>query len=319
MATVSWICSYTPRELIRALGLEERRLWGVDARESASPYLAANLCGYSRACLAQVLEERPEAVLVVSSCHALGHLYAALRLLRDTKPFYLSLPRCSSPAAESFLASSLRRLAQELSLLSSASLDEARLSEELERGMEERRSRAHLYEQSLSAYQRYRRLRGEGGELAPASRGPRLLLTGSPPPPALLRLMEDCGAGPVIDDTCGGYRELDLPEFPPAPDPFLSLARLYLRRPPCPCLVGERECRLAYLQGLSQRFGVRGVVYHTVKFCDPAIYELVAVRDWAERSKLPFLWVETEYGEPGEQLRVRLRALVEMLQAEEDG
>lgn len=317
MTTVGWICSYTPRELFRALGFGERRLWGIDPRGSALPHLAANLCGYSRACLAQALGEgRPEVLVVAGSCHALIHLYAALQLEGLKHLFFLPLPRLGAPEAEDFFAAALRRLAEELTAVGGGRLDEEGLREALQGGMKERREKARLYREPVSGFSRYLYLRGEGKDLAPASSNfPRLLLTGSPPPPRLLQLIEECGGYLAVEDCCGTYRDLGFPEIEEAEDPFLTMARLYLRRPPCPRMVGDRARRFEYLRGLIKEFRAEGIVYHTVKFCDHALYELAAVRRWAEKEGIPLLWVETEYGEPGEQARVRLAAFVEMLAA----
>ncbi|RDV83210.1 2-hydroxyacyl-CoA dehydratase subunit D [Ammonifex thiophilus] len=317
MTTVSWVCSYTPRELFRALGFGERRLWGVDPRGSALPHLAANLCGYSRACLAQASgEERPEVLVVAGSCHALIHLYAALQLEGLKNLFFLPLPRLGASEAEEFFAAVLRRLAEELAAVRGGRMDEERLKEELRVGVRERREKIRLFREPVSGFSRYLYLRGEGKDLTPARSGfPRLALTGSPPPPRLLQLVEECGGCLAVEDCCGAYRDLYFPEVGEAEDPFLTLARLYLRRPPCPRMVGDRARRFKYLQELIRDFRVEGIVYHTVKFCDHALYELAAVRRWAEKEGIPLLWVETEYGEPGEQVRVRLAAFVEMLAA----
>jgi benzoyl-CoA reductase/2-hydroxyglutaryl-CoA dehydratase subunit BcrC/BadD/HgdB len=147
--------------------------------------------------------------------------------------------------------------------------------------------------------------------------GPRLLVAGSPLPFAYLDLIEELGGNIAGDDLCRGYRYC-LPEVAAQGgslqgDPFLSLARGYLQRIPCPRMLNGR-LRFAHLQGLVRECGARGVVYHALKFCDLSLYEYALLRSRFNAAGIPVLYLETEYRNAGlEQARTRIQAFLELL------
>lgn len=141
--------------------------------------------------------------------------------------------------------------------------------------------------------------------------GPRLLLVGSPPPLSYVDLLEELGGAVVGDDFCQGYRYC-LPEIEEGPDAFLSLARGYLERVPCPRMLAGQE-RFAYLSRLAKEWRVQGIIYHALKFCDSSLYEYVLLRDFFSREGIPVLYLETDYRSGGlEQARTRLQAFLEV-------
>lgn len=143
-------------------------------------------------------------------------------------------------------------------------------------------------------------------------RGPRLLVAGSPLPFAYLDLIEELGGNIVGDDLCQGYRYC-LPEVEEGPDPFLSLARGYLGRVPCPRMLAAKE-RFSYLLSLARKAGARGIIYHALKFCDASLYEYPLFRERFAEAGIPVLYLETEYRDVGlEQARTRIQAYLELL------
>lgn len=144
-------------------------------------------------------------------------------------------------------------------------------------------------------------------------RGPRLLVAGSPLPIAYLDLIEELGGNIVADDLCQGYRYC-LPEVEEGPDPFLSLARGYLGRVPCPRMLAGKE-RFSYLLSLARKAGAQGVIYHALKFCDAYLYEYPLFRERFAEAGIPVLYLETEYRDVGlEQARTRIQAYLELLE-----
>jgi benzoyl-CoA reductase/2-hydroxyglutaryl-CoA dehydratase subunit BcrC/BadD/HgdB len=95
---IGWVCSYTPVEIINALGLPSFRLFGDSSPTSL--YLPSNFCPYSRSCFSEVLEkdEQLTGVILLASCHAQVHLYNALTRYYTVKGkrffcYLLDLPR----------------------------------------------------------------------------------------------------------------------------------------------------------------------------------------------------------------------------------
>jgi benzoyl-CoA reductase subunit C len=74
------------------------------------------------------------------------------------------------------------------------------------------------------------------------------------------------------------------------------------------------ERRLDALISLARRSGARGVVFYDVKFCEPELFDLPALRSGLQESGLPSLAIEVDLSDPlPEQARTRLEAFLEMI------
>ena len=129
-------------------------------------------------------------------------------------------------------------------------------------------------------------------------------------------LLEECGARIVGDDLCSGSRQFTRVDLD-ADRPVLGqLAAATLDRPLCArTLSPDRPDALAE-QALSlvHEHGARGAVAHVVKFCDPYLLRLPALRDAFQQAGVPLLVLEGDctLGALGQQ-RTRIEAFVEML------
>jgi benzoyl-CoA reductase/2-hydroxyglutaryl-CoA dehydratase subunit BcrC/BadD/HgdB len=179
-----------------------------------------------------------------------------------------------------------------------------------------------INEAAASGLERARELLRPAGnqeeETAPGGRVPVFLFGNVLPDPEVFALFESCGARIVADDLCTGSR-LFAPLGPAGSgDPFVHLARGLLRRPPCArTLDPSRPGRLAELiAAAAQLSGARGVIGHVLKFCDPYLARLPAVRDALREAGLPLLVLEGDCSlrSLGQQ-RTRIEAFVEMLGA----
>jgi len=142
--------------------------------------------------------------------------------------------------------------------------------------------------------------------------GPRLVISGAIlDEAALIRMIEDTGATVTAMDTCAGIRSFE-GAVSAADEPLRALAERYLSRPPCSRMQMMAE-RVQYLQSLLERTHSDGLIYHTIKFCDPYAYDLAAIRQTLP-PEFPVLAVESEYRPAGlEQSRTRIEAFVEMI------
>ena len=74
------------------------------------------------------------------------------------------------------------------------------------------------------------------------------------------------------------------------------------------------EARLDYLNELIKEYAVDGIIYLTLKYCDPFLYEAVLFRDKLEVGGVPSTLLEVDHNLSGlGQLRTRIQAFVEML------
>lgn len=146
----------------------------------------------------------------------------------------------------------------------------------------------------------------------------RLLLAGSIVAPGntkIIDLLDSLGVTVVGDDICTGQRTfagLDVRE------PTLAgLARAYLDRTPCAAqLYPEQKTdkRLINLFDLIDRHRADGVIYHTLRFCDPYTFRVEENKALLDERDIPFLQLHTDYGANDiGQLQTRIQAQVEII------
>jgi benzoyl-CoA reductase subunit C len=134
--------------------------------------------------------------------------------------------------------------------------------------------------------------------------------------PRAMEMFEKCGCRVVGDDLCTGSRQMWSIEAGTGGDPFRRLAVGLLSRPACARTMAGRPGHLAgqVLDGV-QRTGARGVIAHVMKFCDPYLARLPAVREKLRREGVPMLVLEGDctLRSLGQQ-RTRIEAFAETLQ-----
>lgn len=96
-------------------------------------------------------------------------------------------------------------------------------------------------------------------------------------------------------------------------EPLAALARRYLLKTPCARMKSSYE-RFEELGQVIENYDIRGVIYHTLKFCDVFIYDHHPFQQFLEQRGIPLLRIETEYDPalPG-QVKTRLQAFLEIL------
>lgn len=148
---------------------------------------------------------------------------------------------------------------------------------------------------------------------------PRILLAGSiiaRGDTKLTNMIERMGGRIVADDLCTGQRffaQLEVRE------PTLKgISEAYLNKVPCaslPYLLSiETDRRLAYLSQLINRYRVEGIIYHTLRFCDPFTFKGFETKQFF-KDKVAFLEIHTEYARSDEgAIMTRVEAFMELIQ-----
>jgi benzoyl-CoA reductase/2-hydroxyglutaryl-CoA dehydratase subunit BcrC/BadD/HgdB len=149
-------------------------------------------------------------------------------------------------------------------------------------------------------------------------KGPRVLLSGTIIPVGdtkLIDIIERFGGRIVADDLCTGLR------------PFLNLniqepttkgiANAYIDRVPCgslPYLDLESDRRLHNLKQLVKEYKAKGVIYHTLRYCDPFTFKANETKEILEKEHVPFLEIHTEYARSDlGGIETRVEAFIEMI------
>ncbi len=116
---MSWVCTYTPLEIIIAAGFYPYRLLPAHIDPSlANSYLDSNFCPYVRSCLGEGLTKKSaylDNLIIGNSCDAMRRLYDAWRhYVPGSFIYLLDLPRNNSPKALEYYQYNLQRLIEEL-------------------------------------------------------------------------------------------------------------------------------------------------------------------------------------------------------------
>jgi benzoyl-CoA reductase/2-hydroxyglutaryl-CoA dehydratase subunit BcrC/BadD/HgdB len=342
---IGFTCSYTPLPLIDAAGFVPFRVLPIgEAPDQAGSLLHDNLCPQVKRILDRVLAaDLPEleGVVIMSSCDAMRRLADAWRMARPADPVELiDLPVCDDEISLQRFAAELRRLAGVLAEWGGRQIDDhtlavscrryAKLGAALDR-LGERVATGSLpggirtlqelvnvavsrpLEESLAEVERHLDADQPGVE---ANGVPVMLFGNVLPDPAAMELFASCGARLVGEDLCTGSKQVVGVGIGDGDEVYSGLARAVLARPPCArSLRAQQPAWLgAGLVDQAKALGARGVIVHVVKFCDPYLTRLPAVRDKLRDAGLPALVLEGDCTLRSlGQHRTRIEAFVEML------
>ena len=341
MPRVGWLCSYTPVEVITAVGLTPVRLLGsADKEAAARGFLPVALCPYLKSALGTALmgEEPLDGIVVAACCDGLRRLADVWARYVPGFVYTLDVPRRRDEAAIAYFRGRLVALAQRLGERYGVPVSEEALGSAIAaynqtrrllavlddlrargiglpagemQGVWERASREALATFQPGLEELLARLQGAGDRPSAVP----VVVSGNvlaPDDKRALSLIEELGGRVVGDDLCSGTRwlagEVDL-----GPDPYLALARRYLERVPCARMLDAAE-RYEELVRLCRRTGARGVIYLSQKFCDTFLYDFGPLRERLQGEGIRTLLLELD-GTTATlgQSRTRVEAFLEVL------
>lgn len=342
---VGWTCTYLPLEILEAGDLSPFRILPEATTEKADSYLDPNFCPFLKASLERALSggySFLSGIIFLNSCDGMRRLFDAWRFYcKPSFSYLLDLPRIINPSSIRFFREALEELIERLNLYFGIKITEERLLSAIERSNRTRALIKDLFSLQgkgdppithgdlldiLSegwrvdrssfnlALESFLNEVGEGGEIPP--RSPKLMVTGSLlDGTALIRLIEELGGEVVASDLCIGLRVLE--SVPLDSDPLSSLSQAYLEKPPC-ARMHDTERRI---QGLKQKLiesETQGLIYVSLKFCDPYLYEVPAIEEAIKGIGVPMLFLEGEYtGKIGGATRTRIQAFIEVLKRDD--
>lgn len=337
-------CFYglVPKEVVHAAGflpvqLIEERDGGLEERAELLPFL----CAMSKNLTGQIYEGRYEyldGILVGTVCDTNRHVLDIwahkkvvpyLRLVRT--------PSTATAAAYNFYALELRRLAQELGGMSGQKVTEQKLWESIElynqnRTLMEkfRLSRAALHISASDAVYVFASslvmdVQEHNQMLKDLLESPARPAASKPGAPGvlisamnlnmawdLISLVEEYGGQVVADDFPNSAR-YGISRIPLEGDPFLALAKGYLRRVPAPGIFSfqERAEDLAQQMRLSN---ARGLIYLVQLYCDAYAMEYAILKERLDLWGIPHMKLEAEDNPASlQQLNVRVQSFLESL------
>ena len=343
--SVGFTCAYTPLALLEAAGFAPYRILPKDGPpDQAGQILHDNLCPHVKRVLDRAIAgDLPDlaGAVFVNSCDAMRRLADAWEHVRpDDRIIAIDLPPAVDEDAISFFAGELSRLSKVFAQWSGrpVSQDEigngvqkynqlagflAEVRELLRNGAIKggaARMQAFYNAASVEPPDRsIETLKQEIGQAGPPQtrQGVPVFLFGNVmPDPQAFALFESCGAVVAGDDFCTASRVFTAFELDGPGDVFHRLARQVLSKPACArTMDASRPGKIAdeVLAGATA-CGAKGVIGHTLKFCDPYLARVPGIRAALKQAGMPFLFLEGDctLGSIGQQ-RTRIEAFIEMM------
>lgn len=339
-------CSYVPEEIALAAGFRLRRF--LPEARPADAWIHPKTCGYVKNLLAAALaaEDLDAAgIVIANSCDAMRRLYDLWTSYVPRIPaFFLDVPKKRDDASIAFFASELAKLSGWLhEELQGASVTEKNLGEavrtcnqirslmgevfELQRAEPSGLAGTQVFDLCLAGVARAkpelaadieRLVSGAEPKEGEAPRRRIVVAGGLVSERHVVAEIERAGADVVALDTCIGLRSYE-DHVEAAPDPLTALARRYLTRRGCARMEGLEQ-RGRCIEMLAGDTKADGVVYCSLKFCDPCLYDVPLIGKTLRERGIPFLWLEDDYASASlGQLRTRIEAFLELIEQADGG
>jgi len=348
MGVAGIYCEFTPRELILAAGALPVCLCGASRRTipAAETVLPSNLCPLIKSSFGYILTSRcpffivSDMIVAETTCDGKKKMY---ELIADKKPQHILELTQKVQEEEAFRhwKSEVTKLKNALEsqfdcLISDNDLEDAihlmnkeriLLRNALELGkrkpsivtgleLANLRYRISGLEEHQVMLKEFTELVGSRTEPVCSENAPRILLTGCPMSHGTLKvieIIEECGGIVAVQETCSGWKPLDILTEENTGNPIEAIARKHFDIP-CSCMTPNTG-RLELIQRLSEEFKIDAVVDLVWHACLTYSIESWQVEKHVrEQLGLSYLKIETDYSESDrERLSVRIQTLLEML------
>lgn len=282
---IHYVCKYTPIELFKGFGEECAVLEEMPENFEMSDQIAhANLCGFGKSVIQAVLEGKADQLVLVNCCDSMRRVYDIVASTGKCKFLYmLDLPHEDNECEKVKFAGAIRRLKEAYEAYSRQQFDKERFIRSFTESEKERK--------------------------------PYIGVLGVRVSGVLEDMIQDNIRMKVDNLTCTGGRRLAvLPEEMETMDEdamFLAYADALLAQMPCFRMNNSTRRNQLYLDP-----DLKGIIYHTIKFCDYYGFEYASIK---KNIKVPLLKIETDFtSQSAGQLLTRIQAFSETIEGSED-
>ena len=282
---IHYVCKYTPLELFRGFGEECAVLEEMPENFELSDQIAhANLCGFGKSVIQAVLEDKVDQLVLINCCDSMRRVYDVVESTGKCKFLYmLDMPHEDNECEKVKLAKGIRRLKEAYERFSGKSFDK---------------------EAFISAF-----------SPNPSESQPYIGLLGVRISGVLEEMIRENIHMDVQNLTCTGNRHLptvteDLVNLE-EDAMYLAYADALLTQMPCFRMNNSTKRNRLYLDP-----DLKGIIYHTIKFCDYYGFEYASIK---KNIKVPLLKIETDFtSQSAGQLLTRIQAFSETMEGSED-
>ncbi len=282
---IHYVCKYTPLELFGGFGEECSVLEEMPENFELSDKVAhANLCGFSKSVIQAVLEGKVENLILVNCCDSMRRVYDIVKSTGKCKFLYMmDLPHDDNECEKEKLAQGLLQLKNAYEEFSDKSFDRDRFLESF--------------------------------SLREQDREPYIGLLGVRVSGVLEKMIRENIRTDVKNLTCTGSRSvfLDSSEWKDVSEEalFLAYGDALLSQMPCFRMNNTGRRNELFLDP-----NLKGIVYHTIKFCDYYGFEYAGIK---RDIRVPLLKIETDFtSQSAGQLLTRVQAFAETLEGSAD-
>ena len=282
---IHYVCKYTPIELFKGFGEECAVLEEMPENFEMSDQIAhANLCGFGKSVIQAVLEGKADQLVLVNCCDSMRRVYDIVASTGKCKFLYmLDLPHEDNECEKVKFAGAVCRLKEAYEAYSGQQFDK------------------ELFLRSFAESEK--------------EREPYIGVLGVRVSGVLEDMIQENIQMKVDNLTCTGGRRLAvLPEEMEIMDEdamFLAYADALLVQMPCFRMNNSTRRNQLYLDP-----DLKGIIYHTIKFCDYYGFEYASIK---KNIKVPLLKIETDFtSQSAGQLLTRIQAFSETIEGSED-
>ena len=282
---IHYVCKYTPIELFKGFGEECAVLEEMPENFEMSDQIAhANLCGFGKSVIQAVLEGKADQLVLGNCCDSMRRVYDIVASTGKCKFLYmLDLPHEDNECEKVKFAGAIHRLKDAYEAYSGQQFDK------------------ELFLRSFAESEK--------------EREPYIGVLGVRVSGVLEDMIQDNIQMKVDNLTCTGGRRLAvLPEEMETMDEdamFLAYADALLAQMPCFRMNNSTRRNQLYLDP-----DLKGIIYHTIKFCDYYGFEYASIK---KNIKVPLLKIETDFtSQSAGQLLTRIQAFSETIEGSED-
>ena len=282
---IHYVCKYTPIELFAGFGETCAVLEEMPENFEMSDQIAhATLCGFGKSVIQAVLQGKADELVMVNCCDSMRRVYDIAASTGKCKFLYmLDLPHDDNECEKEKFAAAIRRLKEAYEKYSGKTFDKA------------------------AFFHSFAKLRTETK--------PYIGVLGVRVSGVLEDMIRENIRMDVDNLTCTGGRRLTVtPEELEKMDEdamFLAYADGLLGQMPCFRMNQSSRRTALYLDP-----NLKGIIYHTIKFCDYYGFEYASIK---KNIKVPLLKIETDFtSQSAGQLLTRIQAFSETIEGSED-
>ncbi len=283
MSKLYYVCKYTPIELLSALGGDCTNFNHMpEGFTQAEQLIHPNVCGFGKALIEAVMQGEIKELILVDCCDSIRSAFDVLEADGRLDFLYmLDVLHTQGTCSRERMAQQLKALAKAYGAYKGTSFDEA------------------LFRRSFTPPDK--------------AAGPHIRVLGARMGAELFSTVEEAMPLPVENDTCVNNRSVGAAALPKEGTSFDDLMDWYAGE-----LLGQLPCmRMMDHTGRRALFNdpdLKGIIYHTVKFCDFYSFEYA---DLGPVADVPLLKIESDYTiQSTGQLSTRLEAFAENIDTE---